>query len=108
MEEIYHWGSRPNAADTDGDRHDHCQHAEHDANGRPPDLSFGENRGLRAGIAAGYAYARDHDYAFALPIVLSAATIDGAGKLTILESLSWLGGTFAASPRTSGRRAMVG
>jgi glycosyltransferase involved in cell wall biosynthesis len=28
-------------------------------------LSFGENRGLRAGIAAGYAYARDHGYAFA-------------------------------------------
>jgi glycosyltransferase involved in cell wall biosynthesis len=27
-------------------------------------LSFGENRGLRAGIAAGYAYAADHDYAF--------------------------------------------
>ncbi len=26
--------------------------------------SFGENRGLRAAIAAGYAYARDHDYAF--------------------------------------------
>lgn len=28
-------------------------------------LSFGENRGLRAGIAAGYGYARDHGYAFA-------------------------------------------
>ena len=28
-------------------------------------LSFGENRGLRAGIAAGYAYARDHGYAYA-------------------------------------------
>jgi glycosyltransferase involved in cell wall biosynthesis len=28
-------------------------------------LSFCENRGLRAGIAAGYAYARDHGYAFA-------------------------------------------
>jgi len=28
-------------------------------------LSFDENRGLRAGIAAGYAYARDHHYAFA-------------------------------------------
>jgi glycosyltransferase involved in cell wall biosynthesis len=28
-------------------------------------LSFGENRGLRAGIAAGYAYARDHGYSFA-------------------------------------------
>ncbi len=27
-------------------------------------LSFGENRGLRAAIAAGYAYARDHDYAY--------------------------------------------
>jgi glycosyltransferase involved in cell wall biosynthesis len=27
-------------------------------------LSFGENRGLRAGIAAGYAYAREHGYAF--------------------------------------------
>jgi glycosyltransferase involved in cell wall biosynthesis len=28
-------------------------------------LSFGENRGLRAGIAAGYAYADEHGYAFA-------------------------------------------
>jgi glycosyltransferase involved in cell wall biosynthesis len=28
-------------------------------------LSFGENRGLRAGIAAGYDYAREHGYAFA-------------------------------------------
>jgi glycosyltransferase involved in cell wall biosynthesis len=28
-------------------------------------LSFGENRGLRAGIAAGYAYAHEHGYAFA-------------------------------------------
>jgi hypothetical protein len=28
-------------------------------------LSFGENRGLREGIAAGYRYARDHGYAFA-------------------------------------------
>jgi hypothetical protein len=28
-------------------------------------LSFGENRGLRAGIAAGYAYAADKGYAFA-------------------------------------------
>jgi len=28
-------------------------------------LSFGENRGLRAGIAAGYAYAGEHGYAFA-------------------------------------------
>src|SRR5262249_26863368 len=28
-------------------------------------LSFGENRGLRAGIAAGYAYAGEHAYAFA-------------------------------------------
>jgi glycosyltransferase involved in cell wall biosynthesis len=28
-------------------------------------LSFPENRGLRAGIAAGYGYARDHGYAFA-------------------------------------------
>jgi glycosyltransferase involved in cell wall biosynthesis len=27
-------------------------------------LSFGENRGLRAGIAAGYAYAAEHGYAF--------------------------------------------
>ncbi|HEX4520741.1 MAG TPA: glycosyltransferase [Gaiellaceae bacterium] len=27
-------------------------------------LSFGVNRGLRAGIAAGYAYAREHDYAY--------------------------------------------
>jgi len=27
-------------------------------------LSFGENRGLREGIAAGYGYARDHGYAF--------------------------------------------
>jgi glycosyltransferase involved in cell wall biosynthesis len=28
-------------------------------------LSFGANRGLRAGIAAGYAYAHEHGYAFA-------------------------------------------
>jgi glycosyltransferase involved in cell wall biosynthesis len=28
-------------------------------------LSFGENRGLRAGIAAGYAYAHEHGYTFA-------------------------------------------
>jgi glycosyltransferase involved in cell wall biosynthesis len=28
-------------------------------------VSFGENRGLRAGIAAGYAYAHEHSYAFA-------------------------------------------
>jgi MFS family permease len=28
-------------------------------------LSFGENRGLRAGIAAGYRYAHEHGYAFA-------------------------------------------
>lgn len=28
-------------------------------------LSFGENRGLRAGIAAGYAYAAEHGYAYA-------------------------------------------
>ena len=28
-------------------------------------LSFGENRGLRAGIAAGYSYANEHGYAFA-------------------------------------------
>jgi len=28
-------------------------------------LSFGENRGLRAGIAAGYTYAHEHEYAFA-------------------------------------------
>jgi glycosyltransferase involved in cell wall biosynthesis len=28
-------------------------------------LSFGENRGLRAGIAAGYDYAHEHGYAFA-------------------------------------------
>src|SRR5687767_15024153 len=27
-------------------------------------LSFGENRGLRAGIAAGYAWALEHDYAY--------------------------------------------
>jgi len=27
-------------------------------------LSFGENRGLQAGIAAGYAWALDHEYAF--------------------------------------------
>jgi glycosyltransferase involved in cell wall biosynthesis len=28
-------------------------------------LSFGENRGLRAGIAAGYSYAHEHGYAYA-------------------------------------------
>src|SRR5205823_12589976 len=27
-------------------------------------LSFGENRGLKAGIAAGYRYALEHDYRF--------------------------------------------
>ena len=27
-------------------------------------LSFGENRGLRAGIAAGYAWALEHEYAY--------------------------------------------
>jgi len=28
-------------------------------------LSFGENRGLREGVAAGYRYAHEHDYAYA-------------------------------------------
>lgn len=41
-------------------------------------LSFGENRGLRAAIAAGYAYARDHDYAY-------CGRIDADGQHPALE-----------------------
>jgi glycosyltransferase involved in cell wall biosynthesis len=41
-------------------------------------LSFGENRGLKAAIAAGYAYARDHDYAY-------CGRIDADGQHPALE-----------------------
>ncbi len=45
-------------------------------------LSFGENRGLRAGIAAGYAYARDHGYAF-----VGRVDADGQHPVDELEKL---------------------
>jgi glycosyltransferase involved in cell wall biosynthesis len=41
-------------------------------------LSFGENRGLRTGIAAGYAYAADHGYAY-------AARVDADGQHPVAE-----------------------
>jgi hypothetical protein len=41
-------------------------------------LSFGENRGLRAGIAAGYAYAHEHSYAF-------AGRVDADGQHPVAE-----------------------
>jgi glycosyltransferase involved in cell wall biosynthesis len=41
-------------------------------------LSFGENRGLRAGIAAGYAYAGEHGYAF-------AGRVDADGQHPVAE-----------------------
>jgi glycosyltransferase involved in cell wall biosynthesis len=41
-------------------------------------LSFGENRGLRAGIAAGYAYAHEHGYAF-------AGRVDADGQHPVAE-----------------------
>jgi glycosyltransferase involved in cell wall biosynthesis len=41
-------------------------------------LSLGENRGLRAGIAAGYSYARDHGYAF-------AGRVDADGQHPVAE-----------------------
>jgi hypothetical protein len=41
-------------------------------------LSFGENRGLRAGIAAGYAYAAEHGYAF-------AGRVDADGQHPVAE-----------------------
>jgi glycosyltransferase involved in cell wall biosynthesis len=41
-------------------------------------LSFGENRGLRAGVAAGYGYAREHGYAF-------AGRVDADGQHPVAE-----------------------
>ncbi len=41
-------------------------------------LSFGENRGLRAGIAAGYAYAADHQYEY-------AGRVDADGQHPVAE-----------------------
>jgi glycosyltransferase involved in cell wall biosynthesis len=41
-------------------------------------LSFGENRGLRAGIAAGYAHARDRGYAY-------AGRVDADGQHPVAE-----------------------
>jgi glycosyltransferase involved in cell wall biosynthesis len=41
-------------------------------------LSFGENRGLRAGIAAGYGYAQEHGYAF-------AGRVDADGQHPVAE-----------------------
>ena len=41
-------------------------------------LSFGENRGLRAGIAAGYRYAHEHAYAF-------AGRVDADGQHPVAE-----------------------
>jgi hypothetical protein len=41
-------------------------------------LSFGENRGLRAGIAAGYGYAHEHGYAF-------AGRVDADGQHPVAE-----------------------
>jgi glycosyltransferase involved in cell wall biosynthesis len=41
-------------------------------------LSFGENRGLRAGIAAGYAHAHEHGYAF-------AGRVDADGQHPVAE-----------------------
>jgi glycosyltransferase involved in cell wall biosynthesis len=46
-------------------------------------VSFGENRGLRAGIAAGYAYARDRGYAF-------AGRVDADGQHPVAELRSLL------------------
>lgn len=41
-------------------------------------LSFGENRGLKAAIAAGYAYAAEHGYAY-------AGRVDGDGQHPVVE-----------------------
>ncbi len=48
-------------------------------------LSFGENRGLREGIAAGYGYARDHGYAF-------VGRVDADGQHPVDELRRLLGG----------------
>src|SRR4029078_10120471 len=40
--------------------------------------SFGENRGLQAGIAAGYAWALEHDYAF-------CGRVDADGQHPVVE-----------------------
>ncbi len=45
-------------------------------------LSFGENRGLRAGIAAGYGYASEHGYAF-----VGRVDADGQHPVDELEKL---------------------
>src|SRR4029450_8015106 len=42
-------------------------------------LSFGENRGLQAGIAAGYAWALEHDYAF-------CGRVDADGQHPVAEA----------------------
>lgn len=47
-------------------------------------LSFGENRGLREGIAAGYAYAHEHGYAF-------AGRVDADGQHPVDELVRLLG-----------------
>jgi glycosyltransferase involved in cell wall biosynthesis len=47
-------------------------------------LSFGENRGLRAGIAAGYGYAHENGYAF-------AGRVDADGQHPVVELTKLLG-----------------
>jgi glycosyltransferase involved in cell wall biosynthesis len=47
-------------------------------------LSFGENRGLRAGIAAGYGYAHERGYAF-------AGRVDADGQHPVVELTKLLG-----------------
>jgi glycosyltransferase involved in cell wall biosynthesis len=47
-------------------------------------LSFGENRGLQAGIAAGYAWALEHDYAF-------CGRVDADGQHPVAELRRLLG-----------------
>ena len=47
-------------------------------------LSFGENRGLREGVAAGYAYAHEHGYAF-------AGRVDADGQHPVDELVRLLG-----------------
>jgi len=59
-------------------------------------LSFGENRGLRAGIAAGYGYARDHGYAF-------AGRVDADGQHPVEEL-----GRLLAIVRSGGADVAVG
>jgi hypothetical protein len=61
-------------------------------------LSFGENRGLRAGIAAGYAYARDRGYAYAGRVVQTANTPSTSSRVFSPWSARWGG---SASPRAT-------